>query len=173
MLLNFLLAIKRSDLLLSPSEGSLPLYISQSKHNVRFFIYSGNIGFSVKCSDAYCMANTRWCLLFVRLQRLPWYTGGRSCRGEAWVVSRKADSPVVMNTSVWSGNRGLALVWVLCLFICFQVASNHEFCDVTVQKNQYFRSIFFNTVISRMRWVGHVTRMGGEERRIQGFGGKT
>jgi hypothetical protein len=24
----------------------------------------------------------------------------------------------------------------------------------------------------RMRWVGHVTRMGGEERRIQGFGGE-
>jgi hypothetical protein len=25
----------------------------------------------------------------------------------------------------------------------------------------------------RMRWVGHVARMGGDERRIQGFGGKT
>ena len=24
-----------------------------------------------------------------------------------------------------------------------------------------------------MRWVGNVTRMGGEERRIQGFGGET
>jgi hypothetical protein len=26
---------------------------------------------------------------------------------------------------------------------------------------------------SRMRWAGHVTRMGGEERRIQGPGGET
>ena len=25
----------------------------------------------------------------------------------------------------------------------------------------------------RMRWVGHVTRMGGEEKRIQDFGGET
>ena len=25
----------------------------------------------------------------------------------------------------------------------------------------------------RMRWAGHVARMGGEERRIQGFGGET
>jgi hypothetical protein len=25
----------------------------------------------------------------------------------------------------------------------------------------------------RKRWVGHVVRMGGEERRIQGFGGET
>jgi len=25
----------------------------------------------------------------------------------------------------------------------------------------------------RMRWVGHVARMGGEERRVQGFGGET
>jgi len=25
----------------------------------------------------------------------------------------------------------------------------------------------------RMRWVGHVARMGGKERRIQGFGGET
>jgi len=25
----------------------------------------------------------------------------------------------------------------------------------------------------RMRWTGHVARMGGEERRIQGFGGET
>jgi hypothetical protein len=26
---------------------------------------------------------------------------------------------------------------------------------------------------SRMGWVGHVTLMGGDERHIQGFGGKT
>ena len=26
---------------------------------------------------------------------------------------------------------------------------------------------------SRMRWAGHVARMEGEERRIQGFGGET
>jgi hypothetical protein len=26
---------------------------------------------------------------------------------------------------------------------------------------------------SRMRWAGHVSRMGGEERRIQGFGEET
>ena len=26
---------------------------------------------------------------------------------------------------------------------------------------------------SRMRWVGHVARMGGEQRCIQGFGGET
>ena len=26
---------------------------------------------------------------------------------------------------------------------------------------------------SRMRWAGYVARMGGEERRIQGFGGET
>jgi len=26
---------------------------------------------------------------------------------------------------------------------------------------------------SRMRWAGHVARMGGEERCIQGFGGET
>jgi len=25
----------------------------------------------------------------------------------------------------------------------------------------------------RMRWMGHVARRGGEERRIQGFGGET
>ena len=25
----------------------------------------------------------------------------------------------------------------------------------------------------RMRWVGHVARMKGEERRVQGFGGET
>ena len=25
----------------------------------------------------------------------------------------------------------------------------------------------------RMRWAGHVARMGGKERRIQGFGGET
>jgi len=25
----------------------------------------------------------------------------------------------------------------------------------------------------RMRWAGHVARMGGDERRIQGFGGET
>ena len=25
----------------------------------------------------------------------------------------------------------------------------------------------------RIRWAGHVARMGGEERRIQGFGGET
>ena len=25
----------------------------------------------------------------------------------------------------------------------------------------------------RMRWAGHVARMGGEERRVQGFGGET
>jgi len=28
-------------------------------------------------------------------------------------------------------------------------------------------------VTSRMRWAVHVARMGGEERRIQGFGGET
>jgi len=27
--------------------------------------------------------------------------------------------------------------------------------------------------LRRMRWVGHVERMGGEEKHIQGFGGET
>ena len=32
---------------------------------------------------------------------------------------------------------------------------------------------FVRVIRSRMRWAGHVARMGGEERRIQGFGGET
>jgi hypothetical protein len=27
-------------------------------------------------------------------------------------------------------------------------------------------------IISRMRWAGHVARMGGGKKRVQGFGGK-
>jgi len=35
------------------------------------------------------------------------------------------------------------------------------------------RNIFRAIKSRRMRWAGHVARMGGGERRIQGFGGET
>jgi hypothetical protein len=33
-------------------------------------------------------------------------------------------------------------------------------------------NIVWVIILRRMRWAGHVTRMGGEERLIQGFGGE-
>jgi hypothetical protein len=44
---------------------------------------------------------------------------------------------------------------------------NEELIDL------YSPSIFRVNKSRRMGWVGHVARMGGEERRISGFGGET
>ena len=40
---------------------------------------------------------------------------------------------------------------------------NHLYCSPSIVR----------VIKSRMRWVGHAARMGGEERRIEGFGGET
>ena len=44
---------------------------------------------------------------------------------------------------------------------------NVEFNDL------YSPNILWVIKSRRMRWVGHVACMGGEEKRIQGFGGET
>ena len=45
---------------------------------------------------------------------------------------------------------------------------NEELNDMYTSPN-----IFRVIKSRRMRWTGHVARMGGDERRIQGFGGET
>jgi hypothetical protein len=44
---------------------------------------------------------------------------------------------------------------------------NEELTDL------YCSPIIVRVIKSRMKWVGHVACMGGEERRILGFGGET
>ena len=57
----------------------------------------------------------------------------------------------------------------------YSVTTNLHYLDLVFELNDLHSSPNIGRVIKskRMRWAGHVARMGGEERRMQGFGGET
>jgi hypothetical protein len=72
---------------------------------------------------------------------------------------------------IWEQRPGIVRCVLFGLFMCFHVVLNHELFGVTVPKNSILY-VYCKAFISRMRWAGHVARMGRVETYTGILGGK-
>jgi hypothetical protein len=89
----------------------------------------------------------------------------RNCLTDTTEVSKSCHVGFVdVNTSVLSGSQAALCTVNLCRQSVFRDGTDVLYCSPNIVR--VIKS-------KRLRWAGHVARMGGEERRTQGFGGET